>query len=462
MKIVVIGDGKVGFALTQALSREGHDLLVIDNQKDTLSRTEECLDVMIFEGNGASAAVQRQAGVGECDLMIAVTSADETNLLCCMVARKLGCPHTIARIRNPDYAKEVYLLREEMGLSMTVNPERSAAKEIFGLLQYPSFLKRDQFAKGRAEIVELPVREGSKLDGMALTELYKALKARVLVCAVERKGEVFIPDGRFSLAAGDHIYVTAPVKDLLSMVKSIGLETPRIHSVMIIGGSRIAFYLTQMLNNVGIKVKVIESNLSRCNELCVQLPKAEIIHADGTSFTTLVSEGIEETDAVVTLTNMDEQNMIVSMYANHIHVPKVVSKINRAEYCALMPVTTSECVISPKNLSANDILRYVRAMQNSQAEQSVITLHRLVNDRVEALEFRASKNTWYLGVPLKNMPLKSNLLIALITHENQVIVPSGNDSIAADDAVVVVTTSDRSISDLNDIFTSAPHGGNAQ
>lgn len=458
MRIVVIGDGKVGYTLTQALSREGHDLLVIDNQKDALTQTEERLDVMILEGNGASAAVQREAGVGTCDLMIAVTSADETNLLCCMVARKLGCPHTIARIRNPEYANELYLLREEMGLSMTVNPERSAAKEIFGLLQYPSFLKRDPFAKGRAEMVELPVREGGKLDGMALNELYKTLKARVLVCAVERGGEVHIPDGRFTLLAGDHIYVTAPVNDLLSMVKSVGLETPRIHSVLIVGGSRIAFYLTQMLVNVGIKVKVIESSLSRCGELCAQLPKAEIIHGDGTSFSTLMSEGIEETDAVVTLTNMDEQNMIVSMYANHIHVPKVVSKINRAEYCALMPVTTSECVISPKSLSANHILRYVRAMQNGQGE-GVITLHRLVNDRVEALEFRATEKTWYLGVPLRSMPLKPNLLIALITHKDQVTVPSGNDVIAVDDAVVVVTSSDRSFSDLNDVFAAAPHGG---
>ncbi len=460
MRIVVVGDGKVGFTLTQALSREGHDLLVIDNQKDALTSTEERLDVMVLEGNGASVAVQRQAGVAESDLMIAVTSADEINLLCCMVARKLGCMHTIARIRNPEYAEELYLLRDEMGLGMTVNPERSAAKEIFGLLQYPSFLKRDSFAKGRAEIVELPVRKGSKLDGVALVELYKTLKVRVLVCAVERGGAVHIPDGRFTLRADDHIYVTASMPDLLSMVKSIGLETPRIHSVMIVGGSRIAFYLTQMLLGSGIKVKLIESRQSRCDELCAQLPKAEIIHADGTSFATLLSEGVEETDAVVTLTNLDEQNLIISMYANHIHVPKVVSKINRAEYRSILPATAAECMISPRLLTTNDILRYVRAMQNRQGA-GVITLHRLVDEKVEALEFMATASTRYLGVPLKDVPLKSDLLIALITRQGRIIVPSGGDSIEKGDTVVVVTGSDQSFSDLNDVFAAEPRGGEA-
>ncbi len=458
MKIVVIGDGKIGYSLTQALSREGHDLLVIDNQPKKLLQTEEMLDVMVLEGNGASSSVQRAAGVDHADLMIAVTNADEINLLCCVVARKLGCKHTIARIRNPEYAEELYLLRDELGLSMTVNPERSAAKEIFGLLQYPSFLKRDSFAKGRAEIVELPVREDGKLCGMVLAELYRTLKVRVLVCAVERQGKVYIPDGRFTLQAGDHIYVTAAMPDLLSMVKSIGLETPRVHTAMIIGGSRIAYYLTLRLQSAGIKVKLIETRRDRCDELCALLPKAEIVQADGSAFSTLLSEGIEETDAVVTLTNFDEQNIIISMFANSLHVPKVVSKINRQEYAAILPQNAAECIISPRLVTSNDILRYVRAMQNRQGA-GVIALHRLVEDKVEALEFRASAGTWYLGVPLKDMPLKPNLLIALITKRDQIIVPSGGDSIAVDDTVVVVTTSERSFSDLNDVFAAPPHGG---
>ena len=236
MKIVVIGDGKIGFTLTQALVAEGHDLVVIDNQKEPLDKTETALDVQILEGNGASAQVQRAAGVPDANLLIAVTNADETNILCCVIARQLGCPNTIARVRSPEYSEDVYLLKEGMGLNMAVNPERSTAKQIFGLMQYPSFLKRDSFAKGRAEIVEFSVKEGSKLDGLPLMDLYKALKVRVLVCAVERAGQVTIPDGQFRLKAGDHVYVTAAMHDLLNMVKSIGLETPKVRSVMIIGG----------------------------------------------------------------------------------------------------------------------------------------------------------------------------------------------------------------------------------
>ena len=458
MKIVVIGDGKVGFTLTQALGREGHDMVVIDNRKDVLEQAEERLDVMVIEGNGASVGVQRKADVGASDLMIAVTSADEINLLCCMIARKLGCKHTIARIRNPEYADELYLLREELGLSMTVNPERTAATEIFKLLQYPSFLKRDAFAKGRAEIVGLGVREGSKLDGMALQALYGTLKVRALVCAVERGDDVMIPDGSFVLRGGDHIYVTAPTQDLVSLVKSVGMETGKIKSVMIVGGSRIAFYLTQMLSTAGIKVKLIENDLARCEQLCEQLSDATIIHADGTEFSSLLSEGLEETDAIVTLTNLDEQNLVVSMYANQLHVPKVVTKINRVEYSAILHTTGAECVISPRLLISNDILRYVRAMQNRNGA-GVVALHRMVNERVEALEFRATAGTWYLGVPLKDVPLKPNLLIGVITHNNVVSIPRGMDSFAEGDSVVVVTTADRTFSDLNDIFAQPPRGG---
>ena len=457
MKIVVIGEGKVGYTLTRELSRAGHELLVIDNRKDTLSQTEERLDVMVMQGNGASVKVQEMAGVGKADLMIAVTSADETNLLCCMVARKLGCKHTIARIRNAEYAEDVYRLQDELGLSMTVNPERAAAREIFGLLQYPSFLKRDSFAKGRAEIVALPVREGSPMDGMKLIDLYRALRVKVLICAVERNKEVFIPDGQTELQAGDHIYVTAPMRSLTQLVKWMGIETPRIHSAILVGGSRTAAYLAQMLIEAGIDVKLIDHNHARCEQLSEELPKADIIYADGTSFGTLVSEGIGETDAVVTLTEMDEQNLIISMFANSQQVPKVVSKINREEYCTILPDNAAECVVNPLQLTSMNILRYVRAMQNRQGE-GVLTLHRIVNEKVEALEFRVTENTKNIGVPLKDMQLLPNLLVACITRHNKVIVPGGMDSFMMDDRVVIVTGNDHNFNTLNDIFVG---GGKA-
>lgn len=455
MKIVVIGDGKVGFTLSQALSREGHDLVVVDTQKGALAAAADRLDVMVVEGNGASAAVQREAGVDESDLMIAATSADETNLLCCMVARKLGCRHTIARIRNPEYTEAQYLLREELGLSMAVNPEKVAAREIFGLLQFPSFIHRDAFAKGRAEIVAIPVAPGSRLDGVALTDLYRTLRVRVLVCAVERGNDVVIPDGRFVLRGGDHIFVTAPASDLLTLVKAMELKTTRIRAVMIVGGSRIAMYLSRMLTDVGIQVRLIESKAERCEMLGAALPQVQVIQGDGTSFQTLENEGLEDMDAMITLTNMDEQNLVVSMYAQRLGVPKVVTKINRVEYGELMRDVGADCIISPRLLVCNDILRYVRAMHNSQGDH-MIALHRLVDGRVEALEFRASRATWYLATPLKNIPIRENILLAVISHRGKVVIPSGEDCFYEGDSVVVVTGTDRSLGSLNDIFKAPP------
>ncbi|MDD3335293.1 MAG: Trk system potassium transporter TrkA [Eubacteriales bacterium] len=457
MKIVVIGDGKVGFTLTRALSQEGHDLVVIDNQKNALTIAEDRLDVLVMEGNGASASVQKEAGVDTSDLLIAVTSADETNLVCCMVARKLGCKHTIARIRNPEYNEAQYLLRDELGLSMTVNPERIAAREIFGLLQLPSFLRRDAYAKGRAEIVGIPVRTGGKLDGIALVELYKTLKVRVLVCAVKRGSKVIIPDGSFVLKGEDHIYVTAPTGDLLTLVKVMGLDRVKIRSVMIVGGSRIAYYLAQMLSEAGIQVKLLESNMARCETLSAMLPDAMVVNADGTFFPTLLAEGLEETDAMVTLTNLDEMNLVISMYANHLHVPKVVTKINRTEYGEILDDSGAECVISPRQLVCNDILRYVRAMQN-RSGAGVVALHRMVDDQVEAMEFRANSESWYCGVPLHDISLKPNVLVAVISHHGNVIVPRGADSFAEGDSVVIVTTTERRFDDLNDIFAEPPQG----
>lgn len=457
MKIVIIGNGKVGFTLAQALSREGHDLVVVDNQRAALNSANDRLDVMVVEGNGASASVQRQADVGNSDLLIAVTSADETNFLCCMVARKLGCKHTIARVRNAEYSEAQYLLREELGLNMVVDPEKIAAREIFGLLQYPSFLQRDSFAKGRAEIVAVPVHNGGSLDGMPLQELYKVLKAKVLICAVERGEEVFIPGGSFVLHGGDHIYVTAPAKSLLSLVRLLGLRTSKVKSAMLIGGSRIAIHLAKMLTDAGIRVKLLEKDLNRCEVLSELLPAVQVTHADGTSFHTLMSEGIDDTDAVVTLTNLEEQNLVVSMYATNMHVPKVVTKINRIDYGDFMRDMGTDCIICPRLLVSSDILRYVRAMDNSQGEH-MIALHRIVGDKVEALEFRANKNTWYVGVPLKDIPISKNILIAAISHRGNVIIPRGDDCFYEGDSVVIVTAADRSVGRLNDIFSARPKG----
>lgn len=456
MKIVIIGDGKVGFTLTQALSREGHDLVVIDTHRGALAQAADHLDVMVMEGNGASASMQREAGVATADLLIAVTSADETNLLCCMIARKLGCKHTIARVRNSEYLEAQYLLREELGLSMSVNPEKIAAREIFGLLKFPSFTKRETFAKGRAEIVAIPVHEGSKLDGMPLPQLYKALKIRVLICAVERDGEVIIPDGSFVLRDGDIMHVTAPAQALLTLIKVLELEKARIRSVMLVGGSRIAMHLGKMLCDAGMQVKIIEKDYDKCMQLGDMLPDAIITHADGTSFQTLLNEGLETVGALITLTNIDEQNLVISMYGSHLGVPKVITKVNRLDYEDFMRDSDNESVISPRIQVSSDILRYVRSMENRKDESSMVALHRMVGGKVEALEFRVNKDTQYLDMPLIDVPVSKGILVAAISRRGQVIIPRGDDHFQEGDSVVIVTRSDRKLSDLNDIFDIQP------
>lgn len=451
MKIVIVGDGKVGFALTAQLAQEGHDIVVIDNNKKVLQESAEQLDVMVVHGNGAGVKAQKQAGVEDADLLIAATSADEINLLCCIVARKLGSAHTIARVRNPEYVEQIYFLKDELGLSMTINPERAAAREISRLLQFPSFLKRDSFAKGRAEIVEMVIKEGSVLEDKLLSELYQIAKVQVLVCAVKRGGRAYIPDGSFRLMRGDRIFVTAPTHNLARLIKHLGLQTQKIREVILVGGSSIAYYLAMDLFLNGIRVKIIESQAERCLELAELLPKAMIIHGDGANQSVLLAEGIEKTDAVVTLTNLDEENFLVSMYANYLKVPKVITKINRTEFNDIFQDKGIDCVVSPKLLTANDIVRYVRAMQNKTGD-SMITLHRIADDMAEAMEFPVTEETRHLGETLIRIRLRPNILIACINRRGKIIIPKGDDTIELNDTVIVVTTAEQRINELNDIF----------
>jgi len=451
MKIVIVGDGKVGSALTVQLSKEGHDVVVIDSNKMVLQEAQQFLDVSVVHGNGATLKIQKMANVNNSDLLIAATSADETNLLCCIMARKLGCKHTVARVRNPEYYNQLFSLKDELGLNLMINPEYSTAHEIFRLLQFPSFLKRDSFAKGRVEIVEVELREGSPLVGASLYELPKLVKVKVLVCAVERNNEVFIPDGNFTLEQGDRLSFTASSSDLAKLIRNLGLTQKKVRDVLIIGGSRIAFYLAENLIRTGVSVKLIEIDENRCIELADMLPKATIIHADGSDKSVLDSEGLGDTDAVVTLTDIDEENLIISMYANYLGTYKVITKINRTEFSEVLSGKGIDCVVSLKDLCCNDIVRYVRAMGNSKAD-SVITLHRIVGDRVEALEFRADKQLPQLGKRLSEIHLKPNILIACLTRRGRIIIPQGSDTIEKDDTVIVVAASDRVINNLSDIF----------
>ncbi len=451
MKTVIVGDGKVGYALTEELARQGHDVVVIDSKKDVLRHLTEKLDVMVVNGNGASLSVQKAADVGNSDLLVAATSSDEVNMLCCVVARKLGCRHTIARVRNLDYAEQLLWLKEDLGLSMTVNPEMATAREIFRLLQFPAFLRRDSFAKGRVEIVEIELKEGNVLIGKKLSELYQTVKVRALVCAVQRQEEVHIPAGGFQLALGDKIYVTAPYRDLAALIKALDIGKRKVRGALIIGGSRIAHYLAVMLLDSGIGVKIIESRQERCQELAELLPKADIVHGDGTAREVLLEEGIQDTDAVVTLTDIDEENLLVSMFANHLEVPKVVTKINRMEYSEVLYGAGIQSIVSPKLLCAGDIARYVRAMENT-ADSPAVSMHPLVEGKVEALEFVVTKATPHRGEKLQKIALKPDILISCIIRGGTILIPRGSDTFELGDTLIVVAQASQPVTDLHEIF----------
>lgn len=451
MRIIIVGNGKVGSTMTEKLSKEGHDIVVIDNKLDVLQKSIELYDVMGVQGNGASLKTQIEADVSTADLMIAVTPKDEVNLLCCIIAKKLGIKHTIARVRNPEYAEQLIFLRDELGLSMTINPERAAATEIYRLLQFPSLIKRHSFLRGRVEMIELPIEKDSILKDCQLSDLPDILEVKILVCVVERDGQVYIPAGDFRLKEGDNIFVTAETKNLTLLIQHMGLVQHIVKNVIIIGGSHIAYYLTQELLNSKIHVKIIEQNFETCQNLADKLTKATVIHGDGSQRSLLTQEGIKYADAVITLTNIDEENLIISMYAHHLGVHKTITKMNRMEYKDVFRGIGIDSTVSPKLLTANAIIRYVRAMQTTE-DSSIITLHKIADDKAEALEFRVTKNTHYLEVPLLNITLKKNILIACIRRGNVFIIPKGSDYLKVNDYVVVVTTAEQVIKDLNDIF----------
>lgn len=451
MKIVIVGDGKVGETLAKRLSTEGHNLVVVDNNAEILKNTTDTLDVIGVVGNGASYDVQKEAGMAKADLVIAATSQDELNMLACMFAKKLGAKHTIARVRNPEYYGQLHMMKEDIGLSMVINPELEAANEIARILKFPSALKIEPFVQGNVELVEVPVKEGSPMEDTRLSNLEEKVGIRVLVCAVQRKEDVFIPSGDFVLRAGDHIHITAPQADMLRFFKQTGLFKEKIRSVMIIGGGRIGYYLTRQLMEMGMQVKLIDKDEERCMILSEAFPKATVIHGDGTDQDILQEEGIDSVDAFVALTGNDEENIIISMYANALKVNKVITKINRISFFSLLGDIGIDSIVSPKYLTADQILRYVRAMKNSFGSNNIETLHKMVGDEMEALEFHVKENAFFTGVPLKNLELKGDLLIACIFRNGRSIIPGGNDTIEAGDRVIVVT-SNKKLNDLSDIL----------
>lgn len=452
MKIIIAGAGKVGSTLAHQLSFEGHDLTIIDSSNQVLNVSIEKIDAYVVHGNCASMSVLLEAGVKEADLLIAATSADEVNLLCCTTAHGLNPKlHTIARIRNPEYTDQIYEMRSIFALSMAINPERQAASEIHRLLRYPGFLRRDIFAKGRTEIVELRIDKTSKLLGASLGELPNIIKCRILICAVLRNGTALVPNsGSFTFQEGDRVFVTAPSKDLAVLLRSLGILTRRARRVILCGGGRLSIYLADMLEKDGISVQLIDNNPDRCRHLAELLPNTQVICGDATDQTLLADEGIDRCDALVSLTGVDELNMIISLYANSRQVSQVITKLSHADNRIIIDSLALGSIVCPKELCCNNIVRYVRAMQNQTG--AAVSVHAIADGQVEAMEFLVDENTKGCGVPLKNLSPRANVLIASITHGSKTEIPNGDSMFHQGDTVVVVTTGRGAVQQLNDIF----------
>ena len=450
LNVIIIGCGKVGATLVEQLSREGHDITIIDQNRDLVQELSGLYDIMGIIGNGASYSVQMEAGITSADLLIAVTASDELNLLCCTIAKQVGDCATIARVRTPDYSKEANYLRERLGLALIINPELMAARETATILSLPTALEINAFAHGQAEMIKFKVPKDNYIDGMTVAELGQSHTTNIHICAIERNNTVYIPSGNFQIAAGDMISFITSRKVAKAFFKDIGYKNTQVKSAMIIGGGTAAYYLAQQLISIGVSVKIIEQDRKRCESLSILLPKAIIINGDGTDQSLLEEEGIRQTEAFIPLTGIDEENMLMSIFASMHNVPKVLSKVNRTELAALAEKMGLDCIISPKNTTSNILVRYARALRNSMGS-NVETLYKLMDGKAEALEFNVKADSKLLGIPLKDLNFKPNILIGGIMRGRKTIIPSGDDVIMAEDRVIVIAA-DQRLQDLSDII----------
>ncbi len=450
MYIIIVGLGKLGSTLTKQLSTEGHDIVVVDPDNSVVSSTVDAYDVMGICGNGATYEVLKEAGAAKAKLIIASTGSDELNILCCLFAKHMGTENTIARVRNPDYAGQSQFLRNDLGISMTVNPEYETANEISRIIRFPSAANLDSFAGGRVEIARVRIHSDNPLCDMPIHEMRKKTKAKVIICAVQRNDSVFIPSGDFVLHCDDVISITGTRAELSSFMKQTGVYKQKIKNVMIVGGGRIAYYLAKLLSDTGRNIKLIELKDERCRHMSDMLDDVTVIHGDGTDQDILEEQCIDGQDALIALTGIDEENIIVSMYAESKGVNKVITKVNRHSYSILNDIGL-ETVVSPQIVAGNLVTRYVRALHNSAGNSQIQTLYKLVGGKVEAAEFIVPEDAGYLNIPFKELELMPNLLIGCIIRNGKIIFPGGDDVMKANDSVIVVTAG-RIIEDLHDIF----------
>lgn len=450
MNIVVVGCGKIGTTILASLVSEGHDVVALDSDPAVVSEIVNIYDVMGVCGNGADMESLEEAEAERAEMFIAVTGSDELNMLSCFMAKKMGAKHTVARIRNPEYNdKGLAFMRQQLDLSLSINPDLMAARELLNILKLPSAVKIETFSQGSFEIIELWLKN-SVLDGKRISEIRDKYKTKFLICAVRRGEQVFIPDGNFELKNGDKIGLTASPAEMQKFLRSVGILQKQARNVMILGGSRTAYYLAKMLGSIGNSVKIIEKDPAVCSELCEALPKTVIIQGDGAQQELLLEEGIRTVDAFVALTGMDEENILISIFAALQNVPKVISKINRDELFSMAEKLGLDCLISPKKIISDVMVRYARALQNSLGS-NVETLYKLMGDKAEALEFNVKADPKLTGIPLKELCFKSNILIAGIIRDRKTVIPVGEDMILPGDRVIVLSAGQR-LNDLSDIL----------
>jgi trk system potassium uptake protein TrkA len=451
MKIIVNGCGKIGKTILASLVAEGHDVVAIDNNPQVLENIVNIHDVMSVCGNGIDSDVLIEAGVESADLLVAVTGSDEFNMLSCFLAKKLGAQNTIARIRNPEYNdKSLSFMREQMGISLTINPEQIAAFELFNILKLPSAAKVEMFSQNKFQIIEIRLKADSVLDGLKIMDIRNKFKSKFLISAVCRGEEAYIPDGNFVLQSGDRICISATTTEIVRLMKEISMQQQPAKKIVILGGGKLGFYLAKKLYEGNNKVTIIDKNPEVCERLCDAFQKFTVINADGTDQEVLLEEGLLAADAFVSLTGIDEQNILMSAYAQSKGVPKVITKVNRA---GLMPLAENwglDTIISPRMTVSNILVRYARALEDSQGN-SVETLYKLMDDKVEALEFIVKDTFKMCNIPFRELTLKPNTLVAAIIRNRKTIIPAGDDVFKPNDRVIIVAANQR-INKLSEIL----------
>lgn len=450
MNIIIVGCGKVGSNIARQLYAEGHNIVVVDKNPRPVEQITEALDVLGVEGNGATYKTLMEAGIKAADLLIAVTEADELNLYCCFIAKCIGDLHTIARVRNPEYTVDIPLLKEELRLSMSINPELTSAREMTKLLKFPGAIEIDTFSKGMVELIKIRIEKDSVLAGKRIIDTAKILKDRVKVCTVERGEEIFIPNGDFCINANDKISVILKSGDAQKILKKLGIISSKSRNVIILGGSKTAYYLAKDLLQSGNSVKIIERNTARCEELCESLPNAIIINGDAMDQDLLISEGLEHANGVAALMDFDEENIIVSLYARSVSKAKIITKINTIAFDSIISNLPLDSIIDPKHITGEYIVQYVRTMQNSVGS-NVETLYKISDDKAEALEFRVREHSQVTDIPIKDLVLKDNLQIACINRQGRMFLPMGSDMIMVYDTVIIITKQ-KGLNDLKDIL----------